>query len=290
MDTGMLPLTPSPEQQKVIDHRGGHLQVIACAGAGKTEAISRRVASLTTLFEHDAEEFEWTDKDVAVLDRLAQKAGAELLQLTVRKGKRVVVATQHVGVFRLGNRTVQVLPKIYRAEETTDPAKGATRNLLHMLQIANEVQIREQGLAKLLKENMDWFEILTRLFALHLREEWQRGPSRGYLLVEDDLPLLKGKWRVAEQIRRLGRDHLFSVAYDEFTADIPLNRVFRFVVRATLDRDTGRREPADPRGTAAVAGRGDAAAIRDRQRCEPGTAHPAEPPPGAALEPRPPFP
>jgi hypothetical protein len=27
--------TPSPEQQKVIDHRGGHLQVVACAEAGK---------------------------------------------------------------------------------------------------------------------------------------------------------------------------------------------------------------------------------------------------------------
>ncbi len=38
--------TPSAEQQKVIAHRDGHLQVIACAGAGKTEAISRRVASL----------------------------------------------------------------------------------------------------------------------------------------------------------------------------------------------------------------------------------------------------
>lgn len=37
---------PSPEQQLVINHRGGHLQVIACAGAGKTEAISRRVTSL----------------------------------------------------------------------------------------------------------------------------------------------------------------------------------------------------------------------------------------------------
>jgi DNA helicase II / ATP-dependent DNA helicase PcrA len=34
------------EQEKVIAHRGGHLQVIACAGAGKTEAISRRVSSL----------------------------------------------------------------------------------------------------------------------------------------------------------------------------------------------------------------------------------------------------
>ena len=38
--------TPSPEQHKVIRHRGGHLQVVACAGAGKTEAISRRVATL----------------------------------------------------------------------------------------------------------------------------------------------------------------------------------------------------------------------------------------------------
>ena len=38
--------TPSSEQEKVISHRDGHLQVIACAGAGKTEAISRRVASL----------------------------------------------------------------------------------------------------------------------------------------------------------------------------------------------------------------------------------------------------
>lgn len=38
--------TPSPEQQQVIDYRGGHLQVVACAGAGKTEAISRRVSSL----------------------------------------------------------------------------------------------------------------------------------------------------------------------------------------------------------------------------------------------------
>ena len=30
----------------MVAHRGEHLQVIACAGAGKTEAISRRVSSL----------------------------------------------------------------------------------------------------------------------------------------------------------------------------------------------------------------------------------------------------
>jgi DNA helicase II / ATP-dependent DNA helicase PcrA len=43
----ILPGQPSPEQQGVIDYKGKqHLQIIACAGSGKTETISRRVADL----------------------------------------------------------------------------------------------------------------------------------------------------------------------------------------------------------------------------------------------------
>jgi DNA helicase II / ATP-dependent DNA helicase PcrA len=36
----------SPEQVEVVNHRAGHLQVVACAGSGKTEAIANRVAAL----------------------------------------------------------------------------------------------------------------------------------------------------------------------------------------------------------------------------------------------------
>ena len=36
----------SAQQKRVVDHRGSHLQVIACAGSGKTESISQRVAAL----------------------------------------------------------------------------------------------------------------------------------------------------------------------------------------------------------------------------------------------------
>lgn len=46
MRTAQSGIALSSEQQAVVDHRDGHLQVIACAGAGKTEAISRRVTSL----------------------------------------------------------------------------------------------------------------------------------------------------------------------------------------------------------------------------------------------------
>lgn len=39
-------VTLTPEQQAVVNHRGGPLQVIACAGSGKTESVSRRIAAL----------------------------------------------------------------------------------------------------------------------------------------------------------------------------------------------------------------------------------------------------
>ena len=46
MPTTSSAFEPNPEQQRIIEHPAGHLQVIACAGSGKTEAISRRVAKL----------------------------------------------------------------------------------------------------------------------------------------------------------------------------------------------------------------------------------------------------
>jgi DNA helicase-2/ATP-dependent DNA helicase PcrA len=39
-----MPLTKN--QQSAVDHSGGHLQIIACAGSGKTEVVARRVARL----------------------------------------------------------------------------------------------------------------------------------------------------------------------------------------------------------------------------------------------------
>jgi 5-methylcytosine-specific restriction enzyme subunit McrC len=201
-----------------------------------------------TLFEHECTSgFDWTDRDLAFMERLRHSLGTEFLRPTVRAGRRELQATQHVGVIRFGSRSLQVLPKIYQSSEAADKrqrTREATGNLLHMLEMAGYFPVREHGLASLLNRDADWFEILTRLFASHLREEWQRGPAKSYHLVEEELPKLKGKWRITDQIRRPTRKHLFSVAYDEFTADNPLNRVFRFVVERLwrLTRDSGNRQ------------------------------------------------
>jgi 5-methylcytosine-specific restriction enzyme subunit McrC len=200
-----------------------------------------------TLFEHEARNFDWTDKDLSVMERVRRAAGAEVLRLGVRGGKRVIQAAQHVGVVRLGHRTVQVLPKIHRSGEAVseaERAREATHNLLYLLAYAGQLPVREHALAHLLRHGDDWFEILTRLFASHLLEEWQRGAYRTYQTIEEEAPVLKGKWRIADQLRRPMRRHIFSVSYDEFTADNPLNRIFRFVVERLwrLTRNSENRQ------------------------------------------------
>ena len=199
-----------------------------------------------TLFEHETAAFEWMERDLAALDRLNRAAGAEVLRFGVRGRDKTVRATEHVGVVRLGRHTIQVLPKIYPpdGDDEKSHARSATRNLLHLLAYAAGLTVREHDLAPLLRRDADWFEILTHLFARNLRAEWQRGAHRSYQVVEAELPLLKGKWRIGEQLRRPERKHLFAVAFDEFTADNPLNRVLRFVTERLwhLTRDPANRQ------------------------------------------------
>jgi 5-methylcytosine-specific restriction enzyme subunit McrC len=200
-----------------------------------------------TIFEHEyTSGFNWSDSELGELERLNRAVGTEVLTATVRGSRRELKAGQHVGVLRFGNRTVQVLPKIYSssAENSEKRIQEATHNLLHMFAYAGQLPVREHSLAPLLRKGNDWFEILTRLFASHLLEEWQRGAFRTYQTVEDELPVLKGKWRISDQMRQPLSHHIFSVAYDEFTADNRLNRIFRFVVERLwrLSRNSQNRQ------------------------------------------------
>ena len=62
------------EQTRAIAYRGGHLQIIACAGSGKTEVIARRLASLLSSNEASPRNivaFTFTEKAAAELkDRI----------------------------------------------------------------------------------------------------------------------------------------------------------------------------------------------------------------------------
>ena len=183
------------------------------------------------LFEYELScGFDWTEQEQQAIAYLERVIGDRPLETVIHNGKRELKARQHVGVFRLGQRTVQVLPKMYRSTDPQTQNQESVRNLLYMLEYTDQLSVKQYSLASLLQEDLDWFEILTRLFAINLLEEWQRGAFRNYQSISDTLPVLKGKWNLTEQFRRPERKHLFTVTFDEFTADNYLNRVLRYVV------------------------------------------------------------
>lgn len=204
------------------------------------------MADTITLFEHEAIAFDWTDQDARCLDRLNRRLGADILRPTMAGAIRHLQAQQHIGVVRLGAQTIQVLPKIYRSEAIAteqDRSLAAMQNLFHLLSYAIRVPVRESGIASLAQQSSNWLELLTRLFAQHLLKEWLHGAHRQYQIIEETLPVLRGKWRISEQLKYFVSKHVFAVAHDEFMADNSLNRILRFVVERLwrLSRDGRNR-------------------------------------------------
>jgi len=69
------------EQQKAIDHRKGNLLIIACAGSGKTEVVSRRIAEIVRegTPKNSIAAFTFTDKAAAELKARIRKHLEEIL-------------------------------------------------------------------------------------------------------------------------------------------------------------------------------------------------------------------
>jgi 5-methylcytosine-specific restriction enzyme subunit McrC len=190
-----------------------------------------------TLFEHDRLSYQALGLPVdhprlEQLQRFNAAAGVEYITLE-RQGIR---AHQYVGVIDLGDWAIQILPKIdYQSATPFQRETSAARNLLHMLAYTHGITPRQQPVAGLARQSSNWFELLTRLFAANLHQLLQQGLERSYVPVEDELPVMRGKWRLFDQLRRRPYvRHRFHVLYDEFSPDTPLNRVLRFVASRLL--------------------------------------------------------
>jgi hypothetical protein len=170
--------------------------------------VGASTTNILTLFE-----YEWTDalsdREIRLLSKLSRTGGIEILKPVIRQGKTYFQARQYVGILRLGQCTIQILPKFHRLSDRQQSEQEATRNLLLMLDYAGHLGIREVNLASL-NSAQDWFEVLIYLFALNLKRQWLKGAARTYEPIDAVLPVLKGKWRLSAQMHRPEQKHLFA--------------------------------------------------------------------------------
>ena len=161
-----------------------------------------------------------------VLTNLKATYGFEVFKYV--NGK-TIAAQQYVGAFQLGSHTVEVLPKV------DGDAVNVRRNLVAMLAVALDLDISEGDVARVAVQNHGILEILIRLFCDKLFAQVHRGLVRRYEGREENLPVLRGKLGIVEQIRlnAANPERLFC-RFDEFHEDNPLNQVLKAAIHMLL--------------------------------------------------------
>ena len=138
-----------------------------------------------------------------------------------------------VGVVRLPNLTVEIQPKL-----PIDRVMFLVSYSLGRLKLPGDVVD--------IAHSPDLVEAMIQMFHEAVRQATGRGLLQGYQTHEETLNVVRGRIRIEDQLRRrFGIAVPIEVRYDEFTPDIPANRLLKAAVRRLTwlpqrSRDTRR--------------------------------------------------
>ncbi|MBH0130560.1 McrC family protein [Salinibacterium sp. NK8237] len=129
---------------------------------------------------------------------------------------------RRVGTVRLGSREVRIASKVPVAQ------------LFHLLAVGQQWGEWHQDIVKL-DQATDLYPAVSEAFSAVAAQALSGGVLRDYCEVQSAEPTIRGRWLVGEQIRRRhGLPLPAELQYDEYTANIPANRLIRSAARRLL--------------------------------------------------------
>lgn len=168
--------------------------------------------------------------ELEVLDKLSARLGLQLIEHVSRSQIR---PKQYVGSIQMPTRVLEFLPKI---ETTgTEDLPAVRHNLLEMLLVAYDLGGDTSGQAGLASRSVGWLDLLIQLFCRALADQVRRGLVKCYRTEDDDLPTVKGRILIEEQLRRnLIHKERTACEFDEFDENHALNQLFKLAVGLML--------------------------------------------------------
>lgn len=156
---------------------------------------------------------------------LENEGKAQYLKITTKKGfGKVLQAQNFVGVFQTKDgTTIEILPKIKNISE-----KESRQILLQMLKTLKNSPFKNLNHAHLKSEKLPLLEIFIAMFLEELSLLIKKGIKSDYILKEENLPFLKGKLKINEQIKfNTIHKERFFVSYEEFSNNRAENRLIK---------------------------------------------------------------
>lgn len=163
--------------------------------------------------------------------RLSEQEAEEAARIALRRpgfcqrGYRSLRFSQYGGVVNLAGRALEILPKV---EKQTQPAAHCRGAFLRLLALAGDLPLSAlQALGQATRE-ASLLEVFIAAFFDELGLLLRGGLLRRYREESDELPLLRGRLLIADQLRchALRHDRL-ACRYDELSADNDWNRVLK---------------------------------------------------------------
>jgi len=176
--------------------------------------------------QHTVELQEWQETFLPgiVLSKGDRRLSETLTGVEIREMREgiYIQASSWVGVVRFEAFTLRIQPKLSHID------------VMRMLLAAGGLDrlrryrsIRQYDLA----DDLSLFDLLAALLNDACTILARDGLLRGYVLEENDLPVIRGRLRVGDQIRhRYGQINRLECRYDDHHADIPENRILLTVL------------------------------------------------------------
>lgn len=139
-------------------------------------------------------------------------SGMVVVSPTPAADEWLLQAARKVGVVRLGDLQVTIAPKISIAR------------LIFLIGYSRAVNWRDEQV--LVARDDDLLPAIADAFARLAQQALDQGLLHGYRAVEESLPVLRGRIRESEQLRRrYGQAVPLEVVFDDFTVDIAENQL-----------------------------------------------------------------
>lgn len=135
-------------------------------------------------------------------------------------------AKQYCGILNFNDQDFYILPKIANRNDEKN-----LNIFIYMLMYAYDVKLSNEQIASCANQEHTILEVFVQMFANGLLQELKKGLYKEYLTKQDNLPVLKGKYLINENLKYNFTKNKIYCEYDEFSENNSLNQFFLYSVK-----------------------------------------------------------
>ncbi len=135
-------------------------------------------------------------------------------------------AKHYCGILNFDNQDFYILPKIANHNDEQN-----LNIFIYMLMYAYDVKLSNEQIANCANQEHTILEVFVQMFAINLLNELKKGLYKEYLTKQDNLPVLKGKYLINENLKYNFTKNKIYCEYDEFSENNSLNQFFLYAIK-----------------------------------------------------------